>query len=89
MLPLELFMKGDFGYLYHQQIAEQIEKLGPKIVGVRFFNFISPSLRLFQFDKERCYVSKFPIQGTYSLVVMKRASMEGPFDWREYYQMVV
>lgn len=56
---------------------------------MRFFNWMSPSFRFFEFDSNKYIVRKFPRHGTYSMNVQGKRKEGYPFVWKEAYQMVL
>ena len=65
-----------------KEIADQIQKVGDLIVGVRFFNFLEPSFRSFHFNNDKYLIRKFPKVKTYSMNVSARTREGHVFRWK-------
>jgi nitrogen regulatory protein PII-like uncharacterized protein len=76
-------------YKHSKLIEEQIAKLGPLIVGARFFNYLEPSFRFFNFDKDSCFILKYPKFNPYSMIVYARRREGHVFDWKTTFAQIL
>ena len=66
-----LCLEKDFNE-FHKDIAAEIEKIGEFIYGIRFFNYIRPTMSRMNFSKDKYYYVGHPKHRPYSNIVLPR-----------------
>lgn len=59
-----------------------MEKIGEKIIGIRFLYFMAPDQRNFEFDEGHYYSIGFPEQKPYSIAFFAKRREGKAFKWR-------
>ncbi len=89
MAYLYIICPTDTFFEFSQEILAEISKLGEWIVGMRFFNYLQPDFRWFQFDSDVYVVKKFPSANTYSMCVRAKTREGKQFDWKEVFNFIL
>lgn len=83
-----LCLEKDF-YEFEKDIAAEIEKIGQFIYGIRFFNFIRPTMSRINFNRDKYFFVGHPRNRPYSNTVFARSKSEYTFDWKDFHNRAV